>query len=136
MNLPSRISASVIGRRAGLQDDPAVSERGHPVRRYGWRRFTPKPPCPPRPVAFREAASITIQAFRKALNQLPLTSEDRDELTTDELFVLVLARRLERLTTAEQERMRAADRHYLASAGLIASDAGQPASATGGTQQK
>ena len=62
---------------------------------------------------------MSIQAFRKALYQRPLSQEERDALTTDELFVLVLARRLDRLTDAEQETLNAADRQYLASAGLI-----------------
>ena len=79
---------------------------------------------------------MSIQALRKALCQLPLSQEERTALTTDELFVLVLARKLDRLTTAEQERMQAADLQYLASVGLIAGDAGQPVSATGGMQQK
>ena len=63
---------------------------------------------------------MSIQAFRKALCQLPLSQQERDMLTTDELFVLVLARRLDRLTTAEQQKLRSADLQRLASAGLIA----------------
>ena len=62
---------------------------------------------------------MSIQAFCKALCQLPLSQEERDALTTDELFVLVLARRLDRLTDAEQQKLKPADRQYLASAGLI-----------------
>ena len=48
---------------------------------------------------------MTIQAFQKALCRLPLEQEERDSLTADELFLLVLARRLNRLTWAEQRRM-------------------------------
>jgi hypothetical protein len=76
-------------------------------------------------VAFQEAATMSIQAFRKALYQFPLTGEERDELTTDELFVLVLVRRLERLTTAEQQKLTSADRKYLAAVGSIYIEAAQ-----------
>ena len=79
---------------------------------------------------------MTIQAFRKALYQFPLTSKERDELTTDELFVLVLARRLDRLTDAEQQSLKPADLQELVSAGLVDGDAGQPVSATGVMQLK
>ncbi len=63
---------------------------------------------------------MSIQAFRKALCQLPLSQEERTALTTDELFVLVLARRLDRLTKAEQQRLKSVDLQHLVSAGLIA----------------
>ena len=49
---------------------------------------------------------MSIQAFHKALCQLPLSQDERDALTTDELFVLVLARRLDHLTDAEQQRLK------------------------------
>ena len=65
---------------------------------------------------------MSIQTFRKALFQQPLSPEERASLTADELFVLVLARRLDRLTAAEQQRLQAADLQYLESAGLIASE--------------
>jgi hypothetical protein len=68
---------------------------------------------------------MSIQTFRKALCQLPLSQEERASLTKDELFVLVLARRLDRLTDAEQQRLKAADRQHLASAGLISSEVPQ-----------
>ena len=61
---------------------------------------------------------MTIHAFRKALHHRPLSQQERDELTPHELFVLVLARRLDSLTDAEQQRLKPADRQYLASAGL------------------
>jgi hypothetical protein len=75
---------------------------------------------------------MSIETFRKALCQLLLSQEERASLTTDELFVLVLARRLDRLTKAEQQRLKSTDLQDLVSMGLIAGDAGQPASATGG----
>ena len=77
---------------------------------------------------------MSIQAFRKALGEQPLSQQERSTLTTDELFVLVLARRLDRLTTTEQQRLKLTDLQRLASVGLIGGDAGQPVS--GGMQQK
>ena len=41
------------------------------------------------------------------------------DLLDDELFVLVLARRLGRLTTTEQQRLKSTDLQRLASVGLI-----------------
>jgi hypothetical protein len=55
------------------------------------------------------------------LHHRPFSQEERDQLTPHELFVLVLARRLDRLTDAEQQRLTSADRQYLASAGLLSS---------------
>jgi hypothetical protein len=68
---------------------------------------------------------MSIQAFRKALSQQPLSQQERDELGTDELFVLMLARRLDRLTTTEQQRLKSTDLQRLASLGLISSEAPQ-----------
>ncbi len=68
---------------------------------------------------------MNVQAFRKSLSQRPLSQEERSTLTTDELFVLVLARRLDRLTTAERQKLKSADLQYLTSAGLISSEAGR-----------
>ena len=62
---------------------------------------------------------MTIQAFQKALCRLPLSQEERASLTTDELFVLVLARRLKRLSWAEQRRMDSGDVSELSAAGLL-----------------
>ena len=62
---------------------------------------------------------MSIQAFRKALCVQSLSQEERASLTTDELFVLVLARRLDRLTSVEQQRLKAVDLQELVSAGLI-----------------
>ena len=38
----------------------------------------------------REGTIMTIQAFQKALCRLQLSEEERDSLTADELFLLVL----------------------------------------------
>ena len=62
---------------------------------------------------------MTIQAFQKALCRLPLEQEERASLTTDELFVLVLARRLKRLSWAERRRMDSGDVSELSAAGLL-----------------
>ena len=75
---------------------------------------------------------MSIQTFRKALCEQLLSQEERATLTTDELFVLVLAHRLDHLTKAEQQRLTAGDLQELVSAGLVAGDAGRTASATGG----
>ena len=62
---------------------------------------------------------MTIQAFQKALCRLPLEQEERDSLTADELFLLVLTRRLKRLSWTEQRRMAPGDLHDLTVVGLI-----------------
>jgi hypothetical protein len=62
---------------------------------------------------------MTIDAFRKALHHRPLSQQEQDELTPHELFVQVLARRLDRLTEEEQQRLEPEDWQYLAWAGLI-----------------
>ena len=79
---------------------------------------------------------MSIQAFRKALYQQQLSQQERATLTTDERFVLVLARRLDRLTDAEQQSLKPADLQELVSAGMVDGDAGQPVSATGVMQLK
>ena len=66
---------------------------------------------------------MTIDAFRKALHHRPLSQQERDELTPHELFVLVLARRLDRLTDVEQQKMEPGDWQYLVLAGLVADGA-------------
>jgi hypothetical protein len=73
---------------------------------------------------------MSMQAFRKALHHRPLSQEERDELTPHELFVLVLARRLDRLTDAEQQRLEPADQRDLAAIGLIVSEAVTPSIAS------
>ncbi len=64
---------------------------------------------------------MSIRGFRSALFQLPLSQQERDTLTTDELFVLLSARRLDRLTAVEHQKLTQADRQYLMLAGLIPS---------------
>jgi hypothetical protein len=66
---------------------------------------------------------MTIDAFRKALHDQPLTQRERDELTPHELFVQVLARRLGHLTDAKRRKLKPEDLQYLASAGLIPNEA-------------
>lgn len=75
---------------------------------------------------------MSLDVFRKALHERPLSQQERDELTPHELFVLVLARRLERLTDEEQQRLKPVDQRDLAAIGLIVSEAVTPpiASAT------
>ncbi len=68
---------------------------------------------------------MSIQTFRKALCEQSLSQEERASLTTDELFVLVLARRLDRLTKAEQQKLKSTDLQRLASVGLISSEVPQ-----------
>jgi hypothetical protein len=65
---------------------------------------------------------MTIDAFRKALHHRPLAQQERASLTPHELFVLVLARRLDRLTDAEQQRLKPADIQFLTQAGLISGE--------------
>ena len=65
---------------------------------------------------------MTIDAFRRALHHRPLSQQERDALTPHELFVLVLAQGLERLTDAEQQRLNPADMQFLAQAGLISGE--------------
>lgn len=79
---------------------------------------------------------MSIQTFRKALCEQLLSQKERASLTTDELFVLVLARRLNHLTSVEQQRLKSADLQELVSAGLIAGDAGQPVPPTSEMQLK
>jgi hypothetical protein len=69
---------------------------------------------------------MTIDAFRRALHHQPLSQHERDELTPDELFVLVLARRLDRLTDAERRKLKPADQKDWAAMGLIVSEAVEP----------
>lgn len=66
---------------------------------------------------------MTIDAFRNALHHRPLSQQERDELTPHELFVLVLARRLDCLTDAEQQPLEPGDVQFLARSGLIAGEA-------------
>jgi len=58
-------------------------------------------------------------AFLKALDGQQLSQAERGTLSTDELFVLLVARRLDRLTEAEQRALTPTDLHYLAQADLI-----------------
>jgi len=69
---------------------------------------------------------MSIDAFRKALHERPLCQEERASLTPDELFVLALARRLDRLTDAESRKLKPADHRDLAAMGLIVSEAVEP----------
>jgi hypothetical protein len=62
---------------------------------------------------------MSFRAFRKALYGLPLTQEERDSLTADELFVLVVAHRLNGLSRQERRRMAPNDLRRLAAAGLL-----------------
>ena len=61
---------------------------------------------------------MSIQAFRKALDELPISPEERAALTSDELFVLVLTRRLDGLTETELRKLKPADLQRLAWLGL------------------
>ena len=67
---------------------------------------------------------MCIEAFHKALYQLPVSQQERAVLTPDELFMLVLARKLDDLTAAEQRRLAPDDLDELAAAGLIRAVAG------------
>jgi hypothetical protein len=62
---------------------------------------------------------MSYRAFRKAMYELPLSQAERDSLTGDELFVLVVAHRMDRLSWAEQKRMSPEDVGRLAAAGLL-----------------
>ena len=79
---------------------------------------------------------MSIQTFRKALCEQSLSQKERASLTTDELFVLVLARRLDHLTSVEQQRLKSVDVQELVSAGLMVSEADHPAPSTGEMQLK
>ena len=67
---------------------------------------------------------MSIEAFHKALYQLPVSQQERAALTPDELFVLLLARRLDDLTAAEQHRLAPDNLNELAAVGLIGDVAG------------
>ena len=78
---------------------------------------------------------MSTKAFQKALCQLPLSREERATLTSDELFILLLAQRLAGLTSAEQARLESVDLQYLVSAGLIANGVEYRGSALGAMRQ-
>lgn len=62
---------------------------------------------------------MSVPAFHKALAQVPLSQEERATLSGDELFVLIAARRIDRLTAEEQRRMAPDDLCLLAAEGLV-----------------
>jgi hypothetical protein len=62
---------------------------------------------------------MCIEAFHKALYQTPVSQQERAALTPDELFMLLLAHKLDDLTAAEQQRLPPDDLDELAAAGLI-----------------
>jgi hypothetical protein len=70
---------------------------------------------------------MTIQAFHKALAQVPLSQAERAALTGDELFVLVATRRIETLTAEEQRRMAPDDLRLLVAEGVIGGSRMPPA---------
>jgi hypothetical protein len=70
---------------------------------------------------------MSIQAFHKALAQVPLSQEERGTLTSDELFVLVATHRLDGLTAEEQKRMAPDDLCLLIAEGVVGGSRIQPA---------
>ena len=74
---------------------------------------------------------MSTKAFQRALCQLPLSHEERATLTSDELFILLLAQRLDGLTSTEQARLESVDLQYLVAAGLITNGAEYRGSALG-----
>jgi hypothetical protein len=72
---------------------------------------------------------MCIEVFHKALYQLPVSQQERAALTPDELFVLLLARRLDCLTAQERKKLSPEDLRDLAAMGLTAGDGGFRASA-------
>ena len=62
---------------------------------------------------------MSIQAFQKALAQVPLSQAERATLTSDELFVLAATHRIDGLTVEEQRRMAPDDLCLLIAEGVV-----------------
>ena len=62
---------------------------------------------------------MSIQAFHKALAQVPLSQAERATLTGDELFVLAATHRIAGLTVEEQRRMEPDDLCLLIAEGVV-----------------
>ena len=91
---------------------PSEPDSSHSSPIAGSTRLPPDGPCSAEPAAYGAA-------FLKALGGQKLSQAERSTLTTDELFVLLLARRLDCLTNRERQALGRADLRYLAAAGLI-----------------
>jgi hypothetical protein len=70
---------------------------------------------------------MSIQAFHKALAQVPLSQAERATLTGDELFVLAATHRIAGLTVEEQRRMAPDDLCLLVAEGVIGGSRMPPA---------